>query len=232
MKIFSSKIIRGASVVIETADVRDIGRLAEMYRSVNINKSNYKLRFDPKNKQNFRNSGGIFNALSETDIAKILSDDDSCILTAKHNGKIIGLLWFSQSDPSFLNSGFNDENAINFRDVVVAGAGNLKRISHLLLYEAITISELSGYERSLSEIYKVMYYDDGYRNDIGMLNERSFNSALSAGGRLIGELSPKIVSICSDLKIGVLSQVLVFEHKAAIKIIREKIGELYDEEIY
>jgi hypothetical protein len=221
-----------ATVYLETAGKNDAGRLASMYKDVKIGRDNYRQRLCPGDKKSFGSVGGMFNALSEEDIKAVLDGAGSCVLVARHGGEIVGMLWVAQSDPAF--AGYAPECAewcagrgksLYFRDIIVARTAVSGKIFPLLLYTCLKLGGQAGYTHALAEIYKVAYYDDGARRESGILNERSFNAALSAGGRFAGELPPKTI-LTDGIEVGVLPRAVVFECAPVIGVLEGRIAAL------
>jgi len=218
-ELFASKYnftIKGTT--LQPACKDDIPALALLYDSVKIDKRNYKQRFDPKSKKNFSQTGGMFNALSETDIEEILNDNDSIILTANKDNITVALLWISLSDPALTGAG---PTGLYFRDIIV----KQKRIFSALIYTSVLVAEQLGYTNSLAEIYNVTGYNDGSEQDVGILNERSFNAALSAGGEFKTELPPKTV-YADGIEYNIVPTVVAFEFENVKNILKKKIGGL------
>lgn len=227
-------VLPNDTISLGVAEKRDVGALAAMYREVYIGKKNYLMRLDPNDKGNFSHTGGMFNALSEAALSEILEECDSKILTAKLGGTIVGMLWVSGTDPAF--SGYAPEDkglkavvdsgkVLYFRDIIVARTAHSQKIPFLLIYAASRLGGQMGCTHALAEIYKVTHYNDGVWREVGLLNDRSFNTALSSGGCLVGALPPKTVWI-DDVEVGILSSVLAFDNTYTENLLKEKITAL------
>jgi len=199
-----------ATVILDTASKKDAPILATMYDCVKICRGNYKTKFDYDDSYNFRNTGGIFNPLSEKEIENIIDADDSVILTARKNDDIIAMLWISHFD----------KTSIYFRDIIVKNK-NLSGIPTLFIRTATKLAAELGYSDSFAEIYKVVYYNDGEYKKVDMLNERSFNVAISSGGRHIEDLPLKILTI-DEIEFGIISNIITFEHTVVIDLLGKK----------
>ena len=223
--------IPDATVSIGAAEEKDSDKLAAIYSDVKIGRRNYRARFDSNSNESFRDVGGMFNALSGEELKEIIHDGNSSILTAKRDTSLIGLLWVSRTDPAFcgympadeeLMSAIDSGKLLYFRDIIVTGATISKKVTSLLIYAAIKFGAQAGYTHSLAEIYKVMYYNDGVRREVGLLNKRSLNTATSSGGRFIGELPAKTI-LMDGMEVGVESNVVVFEYASAFDMLKQKI---------
>jgi hypothetical protein len=224
-ELFESKYkFTAGEITFEPACKEDIPALARMYGGARITKNNYKKRFDPGSEQSFGKLGGLFDAHDKKYVGEIFYDPASVLLIAKRSGKLVAALWISSCDPAL--AGYpRDEKTLYFREIMIVKTGAAKHIFSALIYTAISVAVQTGYTHALAEIYKLTYYDDGVRKDVEILNERSYNAALLAGGKLVGQLPEKITH-ADGIECGIASSVIAFEFEAVRGILEERVGGL------
>ena len=197
--------------VFDVATSEDIEELVEVYQNVKITENRIKT-FDEK--------GGMFNALGKKEIIDILDDESSSILVVRKKGRIIALLWVSESDPSFPKT-MEKGKTIYLRDIIVDD-NSTEKIALTLVQLAIRVAFSAGNIYSFAEIYKVISYNEGKERIVNMLNERSFSVAMSLGGEFVGTFERKSIDV-GAIKVLIEPQIIFFENENVLKSTNEEV---------
>ncbi len=211
--------IGGKRYFFGKAKAEDAEEIAELYRSIKIDRTNCESRLDPLNENSFEKKGGMFVVPDAEEIGEELRDGGSFRAVFRdEEGQMAGSLWFSEKNEAYKGlSYYNIEDAVYPREILVSPEYASRHIAKAMYYTVIKVMAEAGYKRGAADLYRVLGYETERRGcTVDMVNVPSMHCVCAIGAEFDGGLPLRIIRLDS-LDVIIEPRMYLFEFDRVLK---------------
>jgi len=221
--------------------IEDAQTLTNMYKSIEINKTNYKDKLSDS-ETFFGKHGGMFVINDYNKNAEVLSSKDDVIIGCEYDGKSCGMIWYNVKDTEYpydkiaytqegleykkiLDRALDAGKVFTGKEVIV-----LQGSRRGMAYKLFQIMLQKSYDAGMDYMNGEVYHVDGYEDDEGfhkvdILNMPSFITIKNTGAMYLGTAPQRKISK-EGITYYITPHVFLWDLKETPNVIQNKIDSI------